>query len=152
MPDNNTVYSGLRLPYSPEAEQAVLGAILMEPDAIARVAEILPSSEYFYMNTHRVIYSAMMTMFTSGKAVDQVTVLDTLMREPNFDEASGKTYLVQLAQSCPSIANVENYARIVRDKYDVRSLISAARDIIEDSAGNLFVYIVDGFHINDASL
>ena len=46
MPDNNaTVYSGLRLPYSPEAEQAVLGAILMEPDAISRVAEILPSSE-----------------------------------------------------------------------------------------------------------
>ena len=135
MPDNNaTVYSGLRLPYSPEAEQAVLGAILMEPDAISRVAEILPSSEYFYVATHRTIYTAMMSMFTSGMAVDQITVLDVLKRERDFDEATGKTYLVQLAQSCPSITNVENYARIVRDKYDVRALISAARDIIEDSS------------------
>ena len=135
MPDNNaTVYSGLRLPYSPEAEQAVLGAILMDPDAISRVAEILPSSEYFYVATHRTIYTAMMSMFTSGMAVDQITVLDVLKRERDFDEATGKTYLVQLAQSCPSITNVENYARIVRDKYDVRALISAARDIIEDSS------------------
>ena len=136
MPDNNntTIYSGLRLPYSPEAEQAVLGAILMDPDSIARVAEILPSSEYFYIANHRTIYNAMMAMFTSGKAVDQITVLETLKRERDFDEATGKTYLVQLAPSCPSISNVENYAHIVRDKYDVRALITAARDIIEDSS------------------
>ena len=135
MPDNTTtVYNGLRLPYSPEAEQAVLGAILMEPDAIARVAEILPSSEYFYIANHRTIYAAMMSMFTTGKAVDQITVLETLKMERDFDEATGKTYLVQLAQSCPSITNVENYARIVRDKYDVRALMNAARDIIEDSS------------------
>ncbi len=134
MPDNNTtIYNGLRLPYSPEAEQAVLGAILMEPDAIARVAEILPSAEYFYLNNHRTIYTAMMSMFTSGRPVDQITVLEMLKMERDFDDATGKTYLVQLAQSCPSIANVENYAHIVRDKYDVRALISAARDIIEDS-------------------
>ena len=134
MPDNNnTVYSGLRLPYSPEAEQAVLGAILMEPDAISRVAEILPSSEYFYVATHRTIYTAMMSMFTSGMAVDQITVLEALKTERDFDDATGKTYLYQLAQNCPSIANVENYARIVRDKYDVRALMNAARDIIEDS-------------------
>ena len=135
MADNNTtVYNGLRLPYSPEAEQAVLGAILMDPEAIARVAEILPSSEYFYVATHRTIYKAMMSMFTAGRAVDQITVLETLKLEREFDEATGKTYLVQLAQSCPSITNVENYARIVRDKYDVRSLMNAARDIIEDSS------------------
>lgn len=136
MPDNNTptLYSGLRLPYSPEAEQAVLGAILMDPDAVSRVAEILPSSEYFYIATHRTIYNAMMSMFTAGKAVDQITVLEKLKMERDFDESTGKTYLVQLAESCPSIANVENYARIVRDKYDVRALISAARDIIEDSS------------------
>ncbi len=135
MPDNNTtIYNGLRLPYSPEAEQAVLGAILMDPDSIARVAEILPSAEYFYLNNHRTIYTVMMSMFTTGRPVDQITVLETLKLERDFDDATGKTYLIQLAQSCPSIANVENYARIVRDKYDVRSLISAARDIIEDSS------------------
>ncbi|MBQ3265667.1 MAG: replicative DNA helicase [Ruminococcus sp.] len=135
MPDNNaTTYDGLRLPYSHEAEQAVLGAVLMEPDAIARVAEILPSSEFFFVANHRTIYGAMMTMFTAGRPVDQITVLESLKRERDFDEAAGKTYLFQLAQSCPSIANVENYARIVRDKYDLRMLMTVAREILEDTA------------------
>ena len=134
MPDNNnTNINGLRMPYSHEAEQAVLGAVLMEPDVIADVAQILPSSEYFYLANHRTIYAVMLSMFTAGQPVDQITVLEALKTERDFDEASGKTYLYQLAQSCPSIANVENYARIVRDKYDVRALMNAARDIIEDS-------------------
>ncbi|MBQ1474149.1 MAG: replicative DNA helicase [Ruminococcus sp.] len=134
MPDNNnTTLSGPRMPYSLEAEQAVLGAVLMEPDAISRVAEILPSSEYFYLANHRTIYAVMLSMFTSGQPVDQITVLEALKTERDFDDATGKTYLYQLAQNCPSIANVENYARIVRDKYDVRALMNAARDIIEDS-------------------
>ena len=121
------------MPYSLEAEQAVLGAVLMEPDAISRVAEVLPSSEYFYLANHRTIYAVMLSMFTSGQPVDQITVLEALKTERDFDDATGKTYLYQLAQNCPSIANVENYARIVRDKYDVRALMNAARDIIEDS-------------------
>ena len=141
MPDNNTsntTYSGLRLPYSPEAEQAVLGAILMEPEVLPRVAEILPSSEYFYVATHRMVYAVMMRLFTEGKAVDFVTVLENLKREPGFDEATGKTYLVQMAQSCPAISNIESYAHLVRDKYDVRALINAANEIIEDTnAGEL---------------
>ena len=127
-------YDGLKLPYSPEAEQAVLGAILMEPDSIARVAEILPKSEYFYVTTHKLIYSAMLSMFTAGKTVDFVTVLETLKTDKSFDEATGKTYLMQLAQSCPSISNIELYAQYVRDKYDVRMLISASRDIIEEAS------------------
>ena len=134
MPDNNnTTLSGPRMPYSLEAEQAVLGAVLMEPDAISRVAEVLPSSEYFYLANHRTIYAVMLSMFTSGQPLDQITVLEALKTERDFDDATGKTYLYQLAQNCPSIANVENYARIVRDKYDVRALMNAARDIIEDS-------------------
>ncbi len=127
-------YDGLKLPYSPEAEQAVLGAILMEPEVIARVAEILPKSEYFYVSTHKLIYSAMMSMFTQGKTVDFVTVLETLKTDKSFDEATGKNYLMQLAQSCPSISNIEIYAQYVRDKYDVRMLISASRDIIEEAS------------------
>ncbi|MBQ8056823.1 MAG: replicative DNA helicase, partial [Ruminococcus sp.] len=127
-------YDGLKLPYSPEAEQAVIGAILMEPDAIARVAEILPKSDYFYVSTHRIIYSVMLSMFTQGRVIDAVTVLETLKTEKAFDEASGKTYLMQLAESCPSISNIEIYAQYVRDKYDVRMLISASRDIIEEAS------------------
>lgn len=127
-------YDGLKLPYSPEAEQAVLGAILMEPEVIARVAEILPKSDYFYVTTHKLIYSAMISMFTQGKTVDFVTVLETLKTDKSFDEATGKNYLMQLAQSCPSISNIEIYAQYVRDKYDVRMLISASRDIIEEAS------------------
>ena len=136
MADNRITagYDGLKLPYSPEAEQAVIGAILMEPDAIASVAEILPKSDYFYVSTHRLIYSVMLSMFTQGRVIDFVTVLEALKTEKAFDDATGKTYLMQLAESCPSISNIAIYAQYVRDKYDVRMLISASRDIIEEAA------------------
>ena len=136
MADNKITagYDGMKLPYSPEAEQAVIGAILMEPEAIARVAEILPKSDYFHVSTHRLIYSVMLSMFTQGRVIDFVTVLEALKTERAFDDASGKTYLMQLAESCPSISNIEIYAQYVRDKYDVRMLISASRDIIEEAS------------------
>ena len=134
MPEINSTYDGMRMPYSPEAEQAVLGAILMEPEVLATVAEILPNSEYFYIRNHKLIYSVMLSMFTAGTAVDLVTILETLKKESAFDEATGKTYLMQLAQSCPSISNVEVYAALVRDKSEVRALMSAARSIIEDAS------------------
>ena len=74
MPDNNnTTLSGPRMPYSLEAEQAVLGAVLMEPDAISRVAEVLPSSEYFYLANHRAILTVYMqcdVAVTSGGSCD----------------------------------------------------------------------------------
>ncbi len=127
----------MRLPYSPDAEQAVLGAILLDRDALARAAEILPSAEYFYIATHRNIYSTMLRMFTEGRPVDMVTLIEELKRQPDFDEATTKTYLVQMAQSCPAIANLENYCTLVRDKHDVRSLITAANEIIEDSSDGL---------------
>ena len=69
----------------------------------------------------------MLEMFTLGQPVDFVTVLEKLKESKSFDEASGKAYLVQLAQLVPSISNVETYAKIVRDKYDIRSLILTAR-------------------------
>ena len=127
-------YDGLNLPYSPEAEQSVLGAILLDSQCLDRIAEILPRPDYFYLANHKLIYAAMLDMFTMGKPVDFVTVLEKLKQGDAFDEATGKTYLVQLAQIVPSISNVESYALIVRDKYDVRSLITTARDILEDAA------------------
>lgn len=127
-------YDGLKLPYSPEAEQSVLGAILLDSQCMDRIAEIIPKPEYFHLANHRLIYSAMLEMFTLGHPIDYITVLEKLKKENAFDEVTGKTYLLQLAQIVPSISNVESYAHIVRDKYDVRSLITAARDIIEDAA------------------
>ena len=128
-------YGGLNLPFSPEAEQSVLGAVLLDSSCLDRVAEILPRPDYFYQTVNRMIYTAMLEMFTSGVPVDFVTVLEKLKETEGFDRANGKTYLLQLAQLVPSISNVESYATIVRDKYDVRSLITAARDIIEEASG-----------------
>lgn len=129
-----TGYDGLKMPYSPEAEQSVLGAILLDPTCLDKVAELLPKPDYFHLANHRAIYGAMLDMFTVGKTVDFVTVNERLKQDKTFDEASAKTYLMQLAEIVPSISNVEVYARIVREKYEVRSLIMAARDIIEEAA------------------
>lgn len=129
-----TRYDGYQLPYSSEAEQSVLGAILLDSECIDRVAEILPNAEYFHIANHRLIYGAMLDLFTAGKTVDFVTVLERLKQEGSFDEPTGKTYLLQLAQIVPSISNVEVYAQIVRDKFDIRSLIIASRDTIDDAA------------------
>ncbi len=127
-------YDGLKLPYSPEAEQSVLGAILLDSNCLDRVAEILPRPEYFHLENHKLIYRTMLEMFTLGSPVDYVTVLEKLKSDNNFDDISSKGYLLELAQIVPSISNVESYARIVRDKYDIRMLIITAREIIENAA------------------
>lgn len=129
-----STYSALNLPFSPEAEQSVLGAILLDSSCMDRVAEILPRPEYFYQTNNSLIYANMLEMFTVGQTVDFVTILEKLKTAKGFDEVSGKTYLLQLAQLVPSISNVEAYARIVRDKYDVRMLITTARDIVEEAS------------------
>ncbi|MBR2280619.1 MAG: replicative DNA helicase [Ruminococcus sp.] len=137
MADSNSVktgYDGLNLPYSPEAEQAVLGAIIMDNKVLDELVGILGDSKYFYVATHRVIYSAVLDLFNSGKNVDFVTLLEALKRDRQFDDATGKTYLVDLAQNCPSVSNAPEYAKIVREKYDVRRLINASRDIIDEAS------------------
>jgi replicative DNA helicase len=127
-------YSALNLPFSPEAEQSVLGAVLLDSSCLDRVAQILPRPDYFYQTNNSLIYSTMLEMFTVGQPVDFVTVLEKLKEAESFDEANGKTYLLQLAQLVPSISNVESYANIVRDKYDIRTLITTARDIVEEAS------------------
>lgn len=128
-------YDGLKLPFSAEAEQSVLGAVLLDSQCLDRVAEILPKPDYFYLTNHKIIYSTMLEMFTLGQPIDFVTVLDNLKKEESFDESNIKTYLLQLAQIVPSIKNAQTYAYIVRDNYDVRTLITTARDIIEEASG-----------------
>lgn len=132
-----TGYDGINLPYSPEAEQAVLGAVILDAqNCMSKVVSILNKAEYFYVSNHRVIYSAMLDMYNLSLDIDFVTLLETLKRNNSFDETTGKTYLMDLANNCPSISNVEIYANIIRDKYDVRKLITASREIIEDASSN----------------
>lgn len=125
---------GMAMPFSPEAEQSVLGAILLDASCLDQVTEILPRPEYFYQVNNALIYEAMLELFALGRPVDFITVLERLKENENFDESSGKVYLMQLAQLVPAISNVDSYAKIVREKYDVRTLILAAREILEDAS------------------
>ena len=127
-----TEYDGLNIPYSPEAEQAVLGAIIYEPECFGRVAEVLPRPEYFHMSMHRMIYSTMLSMYTQGRSIDFVTLYEELKHEKNFDPTEGKTYMAALVENCPSISNVEVYADLVRSKYEGRLLMNTGKRIIED--------------------
>ncbi|MBR2338543.1 MAG: replicative DNA helicase [Clostridia bacterium] len=125
-------FDELNMPYSLEAEQAVLGAVLMEADCINRVADIL-RPEHFYLPEHQSIYGIMLAKMIESKTIDFVTVLEALKTETYFKGEEGKNYLLKLAQIVPSISNIENYARIVREKYDVRRLIHVSREIMSDA-------------------
>lgn len=132
-----TGYDGLNMPYSPEAEQAVLGAVILDSSCLSKIVGLLNKPDYFYVANHRVIYGVMLEMFNLSKEIDFVTLLEELKKDKAFDETTGKTYLMDLANNCPSISNVEVYARMIRDKFDVRKLILASREIIEDATANV---------------
>lgn len=122
------------LPYNLEAEQSVLGSVLMNPSCMQDVMYHL-KPENFYLPQHKEIFSAMVTMFseTNGK-IDPVIIADTLTKSGRYDAAGGRDYLVQLANSVPSTANVENYAKIVKEQYYLRTLILTAQDIVEEAS------------------
>ena len=131
---HTSVQPGRAVPFSLEAEQSVLGAILLEPSCLNVVMDLLPREEYFYGVNNQLIYGAMREMFVLGEPVDFVTVLEKLKENRDFDQDTGKVYLTQLAQLVPSIDNVEVYAQIVRDKYDLRTLMQAARSILDEAS------------------
>ena len=130
-------YDGLNMPYSPEAEQAVLGAIILDSTVFDKVVDYIKSPEYFYVALHKLIFMQMQEMINFGAAIDFVTLLEKLKQNKAFDEATGKTYLMDLVNNCPSISNAEAYAKVIADKYNIRRLITASREIIDDaSAGD----------------
>ncbi len=121
-----------KLPFSLEAEQSVLGSILIDPECFNVIAGIL-KSEDFYLDEHVQIYLAMQDMFIKNRDIDIVTLIDTLVHRGVYDESSSKSYIKLIADVVPSAANVEDYARIVKDKSLLRSLITATEEI-SDSA------------------
>ena len=126
-------YNPTNLPYSAEAEQAVLGAIIIDNAMFDNVLDHVKSADYFYISLHKLIFTAMQEMMNFGKAIDFVTLLDKLQQNSGFEEATGKTYLVDLIDNCPAPSNAEAYAKIVADKYKLRMLITASREIIDDA-------------------
>jgi len=133
MSENNFMgFEGELLPFSQEAEQSVIGSILIDPDSIFNVAEIL-KPHHFYIQQHKTIYEALSHMFELNRTIDFVTLLEWLKTNNKYDEVGGKTYLTQLANAVPSSSNILSYAAIVKDKYVTRTLITSSRDIISDA-------------------
>ena len=120
---------GKQLPQSLEAEQAVLGSILIDSRCIADVIGIL-RPEDFYLPQNKQIYEAIYTMFNFSQTIDPVTVLDK-MRELGFYNDKSRDYIMQLMEITPTAANVVRYANIVRDKAMLRGLAQAATEISE---------------------
>ncbi len=119
-----------QMPYSLEAEQSVLGAVLIDASCFPVVLENL-RSEAFYRPQHQQIFEVMAAMFNGSRTMDFITVLDAVKGENIFEtDEDAKIYLTNLAQVVPSAANVEAYCRIVREKYYVRRLITASQEII----------------------
>jgi replicative DNA helicase len=133
MSDEKLIYNldGARLPYSVEAEQAVLGAIIVDPACLNEVA-VQVKTDYFYIPQHKEIYSALSSMYELSQTIDFVSLLEKLKKDGVYDEAGGKAYLTQLVQTVPSSANVLTYVAIIRERYYARALMNAAQNIIKD--------------------
>ena len=116
-------------PHSLEAEQAVLGSILIDSSCVADVVGFL-RPEDFYLEQNREIYETIYTMFNYSQTIDPVTVLDK-MRELGYHRDNSRDYVVQLMEITPTAANVTRYANIVREKAMLRGLGQAATDISE---------------------
>lgn len=119
-------------PFSLEAEQSVLGAMFLEREAVLVAAEIL-QPEDFYRDAHRYIFEAILELEEKGRPADLVTVTETLRQQGRLEDVGGLAYVTTLAQSVPTAANVEYYARIVEEKSILRRLIREATRIVQNS-------------------
>lgn len=120
------------IPWSAEAEQAVLGAMLLDGDAALRGAELLDDT-VFYREPHRRLFRALRALVDQRMVVDYITVRDELSRRGDLDSVGGIDYLDELAGAVPTAANLEYHAKILRDKAIQRRLIEAATQIITET-------------------
>ena len=118
------------LPCALEAEQSVLGSILIDPNCFADLTEIIHADD-FYLDEHGEIFYAMQDLFAKSREIDLVTLIDTLVSRGVYNEEESKKYIKVIAETVPSAANVLDYAKIVREKSLLRSLIGAADEIRE---------------------
>ena len=118
-----------QLPHSLEAEQAVLGSVLIDSRCLTEIIGIV-RAEDFYLQQNREIYQTIYTMFNFSQSIDPVTVLDK-MKELGFHKDNSREYIMQLMEITPTAANAVKYANIVRDKAMLRGLGDAAAEITE---------------------
>jgi len=130
MPADSTIERPL--PNNLEAERSILGAILLDNHALNAAIEKI-RSEDFFLSQHRQIFERMIQLGEKQQAIDVVTLMEDLSRRGELEAAGGIAYLSQLADGLPRVTNVEHYARIVKEKAVLRSLIFSASAIQEQA-------------------
>ncbi|MBI2598722.1 replicative DNA helicase [Candidatus Curtissbacteria bacterium] len=117
-------------PQDLDAEKSIIGAILLDRDAIVAVAQVL-KPEHFYRSAHADIFSAIFTLFERREPIDLVTLTAELKARGRFDEVGGAAYLAELASAVPTAANIAQYSQIVRHHFIKRQLISTAAKVTD---------------------
>ncbi|MEO8226383.1 MAG: replicative DNA helicase [Gemmatimonadota bacterium] len=125
-------YVGRAAPWNNEAEQAVLGAMLLDQDAALRASELVDDT-MFYREGHRRLFRAMLALTEQRTVIDHITLRDELMRRGELETAGGIEYLAELVDSVPTAANLEFHAKIVKDKAILRRLIESATSIVTEA-------------------
>lgn len=121
-----------KMPFSQEAEQSVLGAVLIKPECMDELVGVLDKDD-FGLSEHREIFSAMQGMYLKSRNIDIVTLIDELVKNGVYDEAGGREYINLILETVPTASNVMDYAKIVRDKSTLRALIEASESIRDDA-------------------
>ena len=116
-------------PHDVEAEQAIIGSMLTDKDAVISSIEML-KEDAFYREDNRAIYSAILSLYSKNEPIDIITVKNELVEAGNFERIGGIEYLASLPERVPTTANVEKYIKIVDEKYMLRKLIQSANDLI----------------------
>jgi replicative DNA helicase len=119
-------------PHSLEAEQSVLGGLMLDNDAADKIGDVL-GAEDFYSDGHRIVYRHVTQLIAEGKPADVVTVSEALASTQKLDYVGGLAYLGALAQNVPTAANIRHYANIVRERSILRQLAATATDIAESA-------------------
>lgn len=115
-------------PAAPEIEAAVLGAMMIEKEAVPKAIELL-TAESFYLKEHQLIFQAMLSLFEAGEPVDTVTVYEELNKREQIEQVGGAVYLSKLSQNISSAANIEYHSKIILEKEILRGLITSTHDI-----------------------
>jgi replicative DNA helicase len=125
-------YKDRRPPWSEDAERAVIGAMLLDADAVMRAGEHVDDT-MFYREGHRRLFRAALALTQRGDVVDTLTLADELERRGDLEQSGGREYLSFLVDAVPTVANVEYHARIVREKAILRRLIETSTEIVQEA-------------------
>ncbi len=129
---NNLKNGGNKPPAAVEVEESVLGAMLLEPEAVPKALEIL-RPEHFYDKKNSIIFDAMISLFEANEPIDTVSLFEELRKENKLNSVGGAAYISKLTQNISSAANIEYHARIVLEKWILRKLITSSVEIASEA-------------------